>query len=486
MLQEIKRLGKHSAIYGLGGVFNAILGLILLPIYTRFLTPADYGILSLLMITLSVLGVVVQMGLGSAMFREVIYRGTDRRVVQRTVLLFYAVEAVAVYAVLYLLAPVLSELIFTSRAYVYPLRLISATVVLGTVHTVLTASLRLRERSFSFSLLAALRLVVGATLNIYFVAILRRGVNGLILAGLIQEALFAAINLGVLFPELRARISGAALRRLLVYGVPLVPFGIARLVMTSADRYFLQHLSTTTEVGLYSLGYNLGMVVNLAVTAIQLAWPARMFEIAKGPDAEEKFSRMLTYYLLTMGFLALVISTLAPEALIVLATPAFYGAASVVPLIALSYILYGAMYITNTGLETANKIKWMSPAIVAAAVLNLVLNYLWIPGYGMMGAAWATLASYLVLFAILLAVNLRYWFIRYEYRRIGKVTVAWGIVFVISRWVPTDSLWGAAILKVLLLTAYPVLLFALRFPDAKEQRVLQRYLPWVGKQGSGS
>jgi len=256
--------------------------------------------------------------------------------------------------------------------------------------------------------------------------------------------------------------------------------------MTSADRYFLQHLSTTTEVGLYSLGYNLGMVVNLAVTAIQLAWPARMFEIAKGPDAEEKFSRMLTYYLLTMGFLALVISTLAPEALIVLATPAFYGAASVVPLIALSYILYGAMYITNTGLETANKIKWMSPAIVAAAVLNLVLNYLWIPGYGMMGAAWATLASYLVLFAILLAVNLRYWFIRYEYRRIGKVTVAWGIVFVISRWVPTDSLWGAAILKVLLLTAYPVLLFALRFPDAKEQRVLQRYLPWVGKQGSGS
>lgn len=477
MLKDIRLLGKHSLVYGMGGLFNAILGLILLPIYTRYLTPADYGILSLLLITLSVIGVVVNVGLGSAMFREVIYKGTERRTVQTTVLTFYAVEAVVAYALLYFAAPLLSELIFGTVAHVYPLRLLAGTALLGTVHTVLTASLRMRERSIPYSLLAAARLVVGGGLNIYFVAILQRGVEGLILAGLIQEAIFAVLNLFILFPDLSARISFDALRRLLVYGVPLIPFGIARLVMTSADRYFLQHLSTSTEVGLYSLGYNLGMVINLAVAAIQLAWPARMFEIAKEPGAETKFARMLTYYLVVMGFLALALSSLAREALVILATPSFYSAATVVPLIALSYLLYGAMYISNTGLETANKIKWMSPAIVFAAVLNLMLNYLWIPDYGMMGAAWATLLSYLALFGILLVVNLRQWFIRYEYIRIAKIIVAWGVVYFIGRWIPSDPLWRAVGLKVLLLAAFPLLLIVLRFLDSNERRVLGRFLP---------
>jgi len=114
----------------------------------------------------------------------------------------------------------------------------------------------------------------------------------------------------------------------------------------------------------------------LFVGSIQMAWPAQMFTIAKQANAERQFAKMLTYYLLVLGFIALVLSVLAHEVLAIMTTPTFYEAYSVVPFIALSYVLYGAVYMTNTALETQNRIKYMSSIIVICAALNLVLNYL--------------------------------------------------------------------------------------------------------------
>lgn len=264
------------------------------------------------------------------------------------------------------------------------------------------------------------------------------------------------------------------LQRLLCFGVPLIPFGLSTQVLTYADRYFLKYFSTATEVGLYSLGYNIGMVLNLLVSAVQLAWPAQMFAIAKQPNAERQIARILTYYILFMGFVGLGLSVLAREVLKIMTTPSFYGAYVVVPLVSTSSILYGVMYMTNSGLETRNKVKYMSAAIVISAILNLGLNYLLIPSYGMMGAAWATFISYLALAAIQLAVNLHFWYIPYEYGRILRIIVAWGLVYVPSLFVHTQNTWLDAGLKLALLATYPLTLYLLRFYNQDEINALRR------------
>jgi len=282
--------------------------------------------------------------------------------------------------------------------------------------------------------------------------------------------------LAILAPSLKPALSLSILRSLLRFGVPLVPAGLAGLVMVSADRYFLQHYSTTTEVGLYSLGYTIGLVVSLIVTSVQLAWPAQMFTIAKQSDAERQFSTILTYYAVVLGFIGLSVSVLAHEVLMAMATPNFYGAAAVVPVIVVSYIFHGFRYMTNTGLSTKNKMKYVPPMIIGAALLNLGLNFILIPTYGMMGAAWATLISYIVLAVVSMVVNLHFWSIPYEYGRMVKVALAWGTVYGLSKLLPFTDVWASSGSKLLLLATYPVFLYLFRFFQRHELERLKALL----------
>jgi O-antigen/teichoic acid export membrane protein len=273
---------------------------------------------------------------------------------------------------------------------------------------------------------------------------------------------------------------------MLKFGSPLIPANISNLAMTSADRYFLQHFSTTTQVGLYSLSYNIGLVLNLVVQAIQLAWPANLFEIAKQSNPEQHFAIILTYYTLVVGFIGLAISVLAREVVIIMTTPEFYSAYIVVPLIVLSYILFGVRNITNTGLTIKNKMQYAPLIIMATTIINLILNYLLIPEYGMLGAAWATLISYLILAITQTAVNLHFLYIPYEYLRLAKIALSWGFVYASSLLVNTSSIWINLILKSILLLGYPIFLFVIRFysqqeiqfiKDTVSRRVLHRSPP---------
>jgi O-antigen/teichoic acid export membrane protein len=476
MLETIKHLTKHSFVYGLGGTLNKLIGFFLLPIYTRLLTPADYGILSLLTVTSALATVVVQLGLGSAFFREIIYEGSDERDVESTSLYFLLGESGLFLGILILLSPGLSNLIFGTADRAPLLRLVFLADWVGVVDVVFNARLRARTQSTLFSVFSVSRFAVGILLNLYYIVVLRQGVEGLIIAALIADTLFASLYFILLVRDLRPTFSIPILRRMLKFGIPLVPVGLSSLLLTMADRYFLKHFSTIAQVGLYSLGYNIGLVMNLVEHAFQLAWPPHRFAIAKQPNAKHQFARMLTYYLLAFGFLAMALSLLAKEVLMIMATPKFYPAAAVVPLIALSYIFSGVRHMTNTGLAIMNKNYYVPPIIMASALLNLALNYLLIPPYGMIGAAWATILSYLVLVIIQTLVNLHFYFIRYEYGRMAKIALTWGITYGVSLWIEFPFLWLNVGLKCLLLLAYPFVLYILRFYEKEELETLKKLL----------
>ena len=476
MLETIKHLTKHSIVYGLGGTLNKLIGFFLLPVYTRLLTPADYGILSLLTVTSSLASIVAQLGLGSAFFREIIYEGSDEQAVESTTLYFLLGESALFFGTLILISPGLSNLIFGTMDRAYLLRLVFLSDWVGVVDVVFNARLRARTQSSLYSLLSVVRFTVGILLNLYYIVVLRRGVEGLIVAALISDALFASLYFVLMAKDLRRTFSILILRRMLRFGIPLVPVGLSSLLLTMADRYFLKHFSTIAQVGLYSLGYNIGMVMNLVEQAFQLAWPPHRFAIAKQPNAKHQFARILTYYLLAFGFLAMVLSLLAKELLMIMTTPKFYAAAAVVPLIALSYIFSGVRHMTNTGLAILNKNYYVPPIIVGSALINLGLNYVLIPPYGMIGAAWATILSYLILVIVQTLVNLHYYYIRYEYGRMAKLALTWGATYGLSLLIETPSLWLNIGLKGLLLLIYPFVLYALRFYEKEELEALKGLL----------
>ena len=192
-----------------------------------------------------------------------------------------------------------------------------------------------------------------------------------------------------------------------------------------------------------------------------LAWGPFFWSVAKLDNAKDIYSSIFTYFILIGIFVALSISVLSKEVLSIMATPPFYSAYKIVPLIAFSYILLGCFSILAVGIGIKKKTKWIPLITGIGAIANLGLNYLLIPLYGMVGAAIATLLSYSLLPIGSYLVSRRYYVVSYEWSRVIKILVVASLIYVGCYFSPT------VFIKVPILLTYPILLYLFKFyhPD---------------------
>ena len=476
MFGQLLRLSKHSIIYGLGAAIGQVVAFFLIPVYTRYLTPSDYGHLEIYQTTLSILVIILAMGLTSALFMSYFkYDDEERRkTVVGTAFIFLTGTSFLFLVILLALAGDFSRVFFGSTAYTFYFRVIFLTLFFNVGTAIAFSVLRVREQSKRYAIFALVQFLTSAGLSILFVVGLHRGVLGILEGGLIAIFLLYSLLLRDIIKNARLSFSIAQLKEMLSFGLPLVPAGLGVWIMTMADRYFLQFLSTPQELGLYSLGYKFGMVVQgLVVGPFSLAWGAFFWSVTKDKNAKEIYSSVFTYFTLVGMAVALVVSVLSKEALEVMAAPAFHGAYRVIPLIAVSYVLYGCYLILPVGINLEKKTKYLAATVGVGAVVNLGLNYLLIPSYGMMGAAVATLSAYLLLPVGTYFVSRRYYPIKYEWGRVAKIFVAAGLVYAGSLFVRNDSAMIAGLLKLLSLLGFPLLLLAFRFFKPEEMQKIK-------------
>jgi len=471
MFSQLLRLSRHSIVYGLGAAASQVVGFFLIPLYTRYLTPSDYGVLEIFVATMAVIGVIIPLGVTAGLAMSY-YEHEDeerRKAALSTAYFFLTATSLCFALILIAAAGNLSSLLFESTQYTFYFRVIFATLFFDTGVALSLLTLRVQEKSTNYVVITLARLFISIGLNILFIVALHKGVLGILEAHLITSALIYCFLIPRLIKNVGFRFSTAKLKGMISYGIPYVPSNLAAWIMTIADRYFLQFLSTSTELGLYSMGYKFGMVVNaLVLGPFALAWGPFFWSVAKEKNAKEIYSSVLTYFVLIGMFIALALSVLSKEVLIIMTTPPFYGAYKVVPLIALSYILLGCFSILFVGAGLQKKTKYIPLITGTGAVVNLGLNYLLIPSHGMMGAAVATVISYLLLPIGSYFVSRRYYPIKYEWGRVAKILVAAGLVYAGSLFIRNDSAIIAGLLKLLSLLGFPLLLFAFRFFKPEE------------------
>jgi O-antigen/teichoic acid export membrane protein len=221
----------------------------------------------------------------------------------------------------------------------------------------------------------------------------------------------------------------------------------------------LKHYGSLHDVGLYSLGYRLGEFLTFPMQAFELAWPQFLFSNHKSPDAPALYARTFTYFLGFMGFLCLAISLFAKEIIELTVAPAFHEAHRVVPLIAAALFFKGFNYAGNVGINLHRKVKYRPVILGVAAALNITLNFLLIPTYGMMGAAISTLVSYLVEGVLRVVVSQRLYPVPYEYTRLGRVALVIIGLYYAGVTIPWGTIWIALAGKAALLLSAPLLLY---------------------------
>jgi O-antigen/teichoic acid export membrane protein len=423
---QIARLAKQSVIYGAANAGVGLLALLLVPLYTYNLTSSEFGAYALVMMAYGVLSVVADCGLTNGIARYYFNESEgigieDRRTTSyqknlvATGVAASAVISIMVSVPLYVLAEVISRQMFSVDTYGALLRIVAVTIMFQALTTTPMVYLRLRERAVSYALLTVLQMGLLVALNTLFVVVFRWGVSGILYGQLWSTAVWAVLCIAAVGGDLKGMPSGRIAKDLLGFGLPFMPVLLLFWVIDFSDRYLVERYVSTAQLGLYSLGYKLGQVMTLVVTAFTLGWASIRFKILSQKDARTIYARVAALYLAVAGGVWLSIALFAREMVMLFSPREFHDSAVYIAPVALGYLLYGLYVVSLTGLGVMKR-TWSQPWVaLLGALANIGLNLWLIPQFGAIVAAYTTVVAYGVLTGASLFVSQRAYAIPYNY-----------------------------------------------------------------------
>lgn len=426
MFQRLKALGRDLAVYGAGDVATQAISFFLLPVYVRFLSPGEYGVLALLLAVEMLAKIVFRWGV-DASFMRMYYDcpdATARRRLASTIFYFLLIANGLVLAVALAVTPALAKHLLASPSQAPALQLLLVNTFLSGFFFIPFHELRIQRQSQRFIALTVTRSLATILLRLVLVIWFEQGVIGIVLADLITTVLFG----GLIMPRFLALIgplfSWDLLREALRFGVPRIPHGLAQQTIAVSDRYVLSLYATLHEIGLYSIGASFAMGVKLLLNAFEYAWAPFYFAIMREPDAKPTYRMVATWGAAALVGLAMLVSAGAPQIVRIMTTPVFHGAAAVMPWIAVGVVLQGVYLLTSIGLNITKRTEFYPMATGLAAATSIGMNLALVPRFGVTGAAVATALSYAVLATASAVFAHRVYPVGYEWGRMARIGAA--------------------------------------------------------------
>jgi O-antigen/teichoic acid export membrane protein len=445
---DLQRASRHTIVYGIGFLLNRVVGLAMLPVYTRFLTPADYGVLQLIELTFEVVMIIAGARLSSGVFHFFHKAKTAREqsAVLGTTFVMMVGAYVLVTTVAFASAPAISQVVFRTPARADLIRIAAVGLAFQSLLLVPIADLQVRERSTRYVFANSTKLLIQLTLNIITLVVLKMGVRGMLISTVVGNTVVGAWLAITMLREVGVVWSWPMARAVFTFSMPLVAMQFATFVSTYGDRFFLQRsfpvaLEGDSAVGIYGLAYQFGFLLNtLAFYPFYNAWEPMRFDVAKRPDRDAVYARSFVYFNMFYITVGLFMSLMVLDFLRIMTTPAFVSAAAMAPVIMLAYVFQGWTDIQNLGLFITERTGLLSLANWVAAGVAVLGYVLLIPRYHGMGAAVATLFSFVVRHVLVLVMAQRLWPVRYEWAPVVKLLVLACATVAASTFLPRMSI----------------------------------------------
>lgn len=487
-LQRIKETAHHTVVYGLAGALKQGAAVFLIPLYTRYLSPTEFGALTLLMILGTVASLIPQASLVPSLFRS--YFDYDheqqKRVVVGTAVGLGFILSGSITLVGGLFTPIICLAVFNDDAFVAMSRLILLNAFFASMSTIALGVLRAQRRSTRYSLVSLLAFVVQIATTILLVSVVHMGLSGVIwgtLAGSIASFAVALTSLGGTRIYLFSlEESGKMLR----YGLPFIPTQVMGSISSFADRFFLQRMVSLAAVGVYSVGQKIGSTVSLLIVEpFDLIVFPMIFAVENDKDARDYYARILTYFTVVSSFVVLGLSLLSKNLLRLFAAENYWEGYRVVPFIALGLVLYGARTLLGVGLSLRRRTTYFPIAVGLGTLVNLMGLYFLVPAYHELGAAFASVLGPFAVCIFYYFTGRIFYPLKLEWTRILKALLA-GAILLALQWLaipPIESMLLSLAVISVIMGLFPLLIWALGFLDYEERRWLRssldRAMLWI-------
>jgi len=475
VFEYLRRLATTGAAYTASSVFSKLIAVFLLPLYTAYLTPADYGAAEVMLASLVAASILIRFGVIEALLRFYYLAGEQPRRVVATgfASLFWTATAGAVVGMA--LAEPISRLLLDR-----PDAGLARLAVLGlwtlTLWEYVLTLLRLDERARAYFAITVINVIVTIPFTVWLVVVEEQGASGILLGTFGTGAIFLAWRLW----QERRRLSFVPelplLRRMLRFGLPTMPAELTLYSLNFIDRILIVRLAGLAEAGLYALAIKFAQGINVIARGFQLAFPPLAYSIADDDEARRAYSLIVTWFAAICAFSVAGLWLLSRWIVDLLAAPEYFQAYEAIGLLATGVSLYALYLVLVVILGRTGRTEFNLPATAAGTVVNIGLNLVLIPPLGIVGAGIALVASYLVVLVAMYALTQRLFPVAYEWGRLALlVSATAALVAAGELLLPTSGLDGFAA-RAALWMALPLLLWVSGFLSAAERAGLRTML----------
>lgn len=402
MILTMNKIIKNTTLYTIGNILPQAAGFLLLPIYTRFLTPDEYGIIA----SMSVLGTILVVFFTLCVERSIprLYFDHENENARRDFLGSITITLTAISLLVLLLIFLFKRfisLIFASIPF-YPYYVYLILTVFFSVFAFIPLTyFRINEEAHKFISLSISLFVLNTSLVLWFVCGLNQGAEGWLKGMLFANIIFFPLYIFILYKIINLTFDFSILKESLSFSIPMIPGMLSAWILNLSDRIFIERFFALSDVGIYSLGYTIAGGIAILTSGFLMAYEPMFYKLANSKnqiDAKAMLTKYNTAYLIIVIFIVFLVAFFSKEFVLLLMDPKFADAYTIIPIIALAFLFLQGTGPFNFMIYQSKKTKQAMYIGVSCAILNVMLNFLLVPKYGAYGAAYATLLSFIYLF----------------------------------------------------------------------------------------
>jgi O-antigen/teichoic acid export membrane protein len=438
----IKSFLKDSAIYMAPTFLSRGLSLILIPLYTRVLQPADFGSLDLFLIFASIVNLTIALEVSQGVARFFAAENDpQKKIAYASSAFWFTFACYIVFTLLMLiLSPLVSIFVLGRTGLQLAFQIGIIYIFFNGLFYFVTNQFRWEQRSKHYAIVSLLMPLITSVSSIFLCYFHNWGLLGLLIGMVVGCLSSTVLGLLLLRNTLRFRFDLGRLKEMLAFSAPLVFSGIAVWLSLYVDRMMINYFLSVNDVGLYGIGYRLASIAGLVMVGFQGALTPLVYASYKKPDTPRQLERIFRIFLAFALFIFLALTLFAKDILILFSTPAYYGGSSLV-IFLVPAVLLSNMYIFSPGISIAKKTHLIVFINIGGGFVSVLMSFLLISRLGILGAAMATMLTYLAIFIAYTVIGNHYYPIPHNWlRNLSAASLAGALAFLVPRISQVDSI----------------------------------------------
>jgi len=440
----VRQIFSDAVIYTIGSVFNRLLPFLLLPLYTLYFNPTEYGVFSLIYSFWFFAIVFYLYGMETSFQKFFIEAKTheERRTVFSSTMLFSLVTSVIFSVIIFALAGFISVKLTGNTDHTTLIKFLALLLVIDALYRFPMILINSLQKAKLYSTINAIAVVINVIVNIYLIVYAGQGIEAIFYSYIISYTFLLMVSFYFARDYFVFKIDTIKIKSLLKTAHLFLYYGLFLISIDLIDRFILEYFKGTAEVGIYSACYRIGIVMNLVITGFKVAWTPFFLHLKEDESNKEIFSKVFTYFCYG-GLVAFLTFSLLADELVqlnvagyTLLNESYWGGLVIVPYILLAYLFSGLYLNLNVAAFFQNKIKYLIISAAAGCLSNIALNFILIPPYSMVGAAIATLLSYMIMFFVLYYFSQRIYRINYDWKPIIKAAILTAALYFANIYIP--------------------------------------------------